>query len=129
MGDQGFCNTNPSRRSPANHGHCGEGGCWHCRSSQKASTIVARFMKRFFFSDRFTIIAGAQLPKQQSNLGSRGRRHLIDSMILTKIFGLIMDMKRALTDRGIAQAVGIVSDVGTFLPLLADGLELLEFNR
>jgi len=31
-----------------------------------------------------------------------------------------------LTDRGTAQAVGIVSDVGTFLPLLAQELKRLE---
>ena len=31
-----------------------------------------------------------------------------------------------LTDRGTAQAIGIVSDVGTFLPLLVEELEHLE---
>jgi len=34
-----------------------------------------------------------------------------------------------LTDRGTAQAVGIISDVGTFLPLLAEELEGLECQR
>jgi lysine-ketoglutarate reductase/saccharopine dehydrogenase-like protein (TIGR00300 family) len=34
-----------------------------------------------------------------------------------------------LTDRGTAQAIGIVSDVGTFLPLLAEELQRLELNE
>jgi lysine-ketoglutarate reductase/saccharopine dehydrogenase-like protein (TIGR00300 family) len=34
-----------------------------------------------------------------------------------------------LTDRGTAQAVGIVSDVGAFLPLLANELKMLESDR
>ena len=60
--------------------------------------------------------------------------HLIDSMILTKIFNVIMDMKgdfevTLARAGGTAQAVGIVSDVRTLLPLLANELEMLGSNR